>query len=121
MPSAARADFEVRVEVVDRIVEAHGLLGRRHRPALINAGIIFLAAATEAFVEELFEEAARAIFTRMTPRQFDTLFRATSERLHTANVLNTELLYFNLGMPGALAGVSWRRFSNERLREDWDA
>lgn len=120
MPSAARADLAVRLEAVDRIVEAHGLLGRRHRGALVNAAVVFLAAATEAFIEELYQEAAYRVFAGMSNREFSALFEQTSRRLHNASVVKIELLYFNLGMRWALRGLSWRGFSNETLRENWD-
>lgn len=119
MPSAARDDFATRLDFVDRIIEAHSLLPRRHHMALVNAGVVFLAAATEAFIEELYEEAAGLIFAGMTEKEFKALFKATSERFHTASVQNTEFLYFNLGMAWALNGLSWRSFSNATLRKVW--
>ena len=121
MPSAASINFAGRLEVVDRIVEAYGLLGRRQRPALVKAGIVFLSAATEAFIEELYQEAAFRIFAGMSEKEFKALFALTSERLHNASVMKTELLYINLGMRGALRGLSWQGFANEKLRREWDA
>ena len=63
MSSAARINFEARLEAVDRLSEARKELSRRFREPLINASVVFLAAATEAFLEDLYEEAAALILS----------------------------------------------------------
>ena len=107
MSSAARINFEARLEAVDRLSEARKELSRRFREPLINASVVFLAAATEAFLEDLYEEAAALIFSGMTAGEYKNLFEETSKRFHTASVAKTEFLYFHLDMEWAFKGLNW--------------
>jgi hypothetical protein len=129
MPSTANADLMLRLRDVAEIIAAHEALtgGGRGRPALrqgaaiTRAGIVLLAAATEAFVEDLFEEAAGLVFVGMPAADLQKLFNNTSKRLNNADVHKVELLFFNLGMPWALRNMSWKKFSNPTLRADLNA
>jgi len=126
MPSNARQELATRLKDVDELIAAHAALtgGGRGRPAqrqgaaITRAGTVLLSAATEAFVEDLFEEAARSIFAATTAADLDQLFRNTSKRLNNADVYKTELLFFNLGLAWVLRGLSWRKFPNETLRSE---
>jgi hypothetical protein len=126
MPSNARLELSTRLKDVDELVAAHAALtgGGRGRPAqrqgaaITRAGVVLLSAATEAYVEDLFEEAAQLIFNGMPADDLDRLFKNTSKRLNNADVHKTELLYFNLGMPWALRDLSWRKFTNDTLRRE---
>src|SRR5438309_1179054 len=110
MPSHARGELETRLRDVDELISAHealtgGTPGRpkeRQGAAVTRAGVVLLAAATEAFVEDLFEEAARLVWPSAKKRQLDELFEKTTRRLNNANVANSQLLFFNLGLPWAL-------------------
>lgn len=126
MPSQARNELTIRLKDVDELISAHVALtgGGRGRPqkrqgaAIARAGVVLLSAATEAFVEDLFEEAAKIIFVEMPPNDLDRLFKNTSKKLNNADVHKTELLYFNLGMPWALLDLAWKKFTNQTLRKD---
>lgn len=126
MPSQALLELKTRLKDVDELISAHTAVtgGGRGRPvmrqgaAITRAGVVLLSAATEAFVEDLFEEAAKLIFDIMPDDDLEKLFKNTSKKLNNADVHKTELLYFNLGMPWALRGINWRKFSNETLRKE---
>lgn len=128
MATKARMELETRLNDVDELILAHGVItgGRRGRPvlrqgaAITRAGVVLLSAATEAFVEDLFEEAAPKIFRGMSEADFTKLFKNTSRRLNNADVFKTEMLYFNLGMPWALKEIKWQKFSNDSLRTELD-
>lgn len=114
MPSQARIDLNARLADVDELVKAHGLVtgGRVGRPAqrqgaaVTRAGIVLLAAAMEAFVEDLYEEAAKLLWPNASAADRKALFNDTSRRLNNADVRKTELLFFNLGLPWVLGRIS---------------
>lgn len=124
MPSAARTSLQTRLKDVDEIILGHYVLtgGQRGRPArrqgaaLTRAGVVLLAAAMEAFVEDLFEESARLMMRGRTQPEFNEFFRNTSERLNVADVHKTNLLYFNLGIHWVLEGIRWQKFSNRSVQ-----
>ena len=128
MPSQAQTELTVRLKDVKEIIEAHvaitgagrGRPAQKQGAAITRAGIVLLSAATEAYVEDLYEEAARLIFVGMSDDDLKRLFRNTSKRLNNADVQKTELLFFNLGIPWVLQGISWRNFTNATLRSDLD-
>lgn len=125
MPSVARAGLEIRLKDADELIVAHAALtgGRRGRPArrqgaaVVRAGVVLVVAAMEAFVEDLFEEAASLLFPAMAPDDLKALFRQTSERLNNADALKTNLLFFNLGIPWILASVRWQKTSNGAFKK----
>ena len=112
-------NFEARLEAVDRLAEARKELTGRFQVPLVNAGAVFLAAATEAFVEELYKEAVELVFPGMTAKEFKAFFAETAERFHAASIAKTELLYFHLGMELAFKGLSFSGFTNDFLRSEW--
>lgn len=128
MPSRARSELNTRLRDVDELIMAHtrvtgGVRGRpaeRQGAAITRAGVVLLSAATEAFVEDLFEEAATIIFAGMAGEDLDRLFKNTSKRLNNADVHKTEMLFFNLGFPWILHEISWRKYPNRQLRCDLD-
>jgi len=128
LTSQARLELETRLRDVDELISAHGALtgGTPGRPkerqgaAVTRAGVVLLAAATEAFVEDLFEESARLLWPKAGKRQLDDLFEKTTRRLNNANVANTQLLLFNLGLPWALDRVRWQNFPNATFKKSLD-
>ncbi|MEX1133602.1 MAG: HEPN domain-containing protein [Acidimicrobiia bacterium] len=129
MPSQSQIDLLARLHDVDELIEAHialtgggaGRPARRQGAAVTRAGVVLLAAATEAFVEDLFEEAAPLLWPSAPKSQLKMLFDNTSKRLNNADVRKTQLLFFNLGLPGALDEVRWRKFSNASFKESLDS
>ena len=128
MSSEALQELKTRLRDVDELIGAHKALtgGKPGRPAkrqgaaITRAGVVLLCAATEAFVEELFEEAARLVFNGMPDEDIERLFKSTSKRFNNADVHKTEMLYFNLGLPWAVREISWKKFTNDTLREELD-
>ncbi len=125
MPSTARAELGTRLRDVERLVTVHGELtgsnaaGRKatHGPSITKAGVVLLAAAMEAFVEELFEEAGDLIFSDISADERMALYKQTSRRMNAATVDNTNMLFFNLGIPWVLSDVRWQKFSNPTFRK----
>ncbi len=74
----------------------------------------------EAFVEELFEEAGDLIFSNNSDKERMALYKQTSRRLNAANVLNTNMLFFHLGIPWVLSDVRWQKFSNKTFQRRLD-
>ena len=128
MPSDAHAELQTRLRDVAELIEAHEQLtgGNPGRPAdragaaVTRAGVVLLAAATESYVEDLFEEAATHIFDGMSEDDFRRLFRNTSKRMNNAAVHNVDMLYFNLGLAWVLSDIRWRKFSNNTFRTELD-
>jgi len=124
MPSHARPELDRRLADIDELIAAHssltgGGVGRpraRQGAAITRAGIVLLAAAMEAYVEDLFEEAVPLLWPKASTVDVKALFQDTSRRLNNADVRKTELLYFNLGMPWALSGIRWQKFSNPTFK-----
>jgi hypothetical protein len=125
VPSFAKKNLLRRLRDVDEIVTAHFVLtgGHRGRPALrqgaalTRAGVVLLAAAMEAFVEDLFEESARLLMPTRTADELNQLFENTSKRLNVADVHKTNLLYFNLGIQWVLERIRWQKFSNKSFQK----
>lgn len=125
MPSSSRDELNVRLKDVAELIHAHttvtgggpGKPAQRQGAAITRAGVVLLAACMEAYVEDLYEEAAAMIFHAMTADERKRLFENTSKRLNNADVHKTEMLFFNIGLPWALSTVSWQKFSNETFKK----
>lgn len=125
MPSTARIELDARLRDVAELVAAHslvtgGTVGRpaqRQGAAIVRAGVVLLAAAMEAFVEDLYEEAVGLLWPAAPAADRKALLTDTSRRLNTADVRKTELLYFNLGLPWVLGTMRWQKFSNTAFRK----
>lgn len=125
MASKAREELQRRLDDVDELIKAHGQLtgAQRGRPrdrkgaAVTRAGVVLLAAATEAYVEDLFEESAELIFRNMAGADLEKLFKNTSRRMNNADVHKIEMLYFNLGLAWVLGDIRWKKFSNCSFRK----
>ena len=126
MTSTALSDLSTRLQDVDELIMAHvaitgggrGRPGQRQGAAVTKAGVVLLAAATEAYVEELFEESAEFIFHELSREELDKLFKNTSGRLNNADTHKIEMLYFNLGLAWALSEIRWKKYSNDTFRKD---
>lgn len=128
MASTSRLELAVRIADVEELISAHGIItgGGRGRPAenqgraITRAAIVLLAAANEAFIEDLFHEATTKIFPGMSDDEQKNLFGNTTKKLNTASVQNIEMLYFNLGMPFVLKDFKWQGFSNKQFRKKFN-
>jgi hypothetical protein len=88
---------------------------QRQGAAISRAGIVLLAAAFEAFVEDLFEEAADVVYQGYTDDERKAFLKQTAGRLNNADVFKTNYLYFNLGIPWVFRGIQWQKFANKTL------
>ena len=124
MPSNSRNELQRRLRDVDEIIDAHRAItgGGKGKPAqeqggaLTRAGVVLLSAAMEAFVEDLFEEAARLLMPGRTEDEMVSLFKNTSRRLNNADIHKTQMLFFNLGIPWVLENIRWQKFSNNDFK-----
>lgn len=128
MPSNARQELANRLADTTELIATHvhlvgGTPGRpsrtieRKAAAVVRAGVVLLAASTEAFVEDLFEEAAALVFSSASADELKDLFKQTSKRLNNASTHKVDMLYFNLGFPWVTARVRWQKFSNASFKK----
>lgn len=131
MPSQAMVDFKSRLDDVDKLIATYKVVtgyqvGRPPKAkqvavlqgeAVIRAAVVFLCAAIEGFVEELFEESAVLLSPGLKRSELKKrLFSQTTERLNTPNVDNTNRLYGHLGILWILDKISWQKFTNKAAR-----
>lgn len=117
-----------RLKDVEEVIQAHEALtgGGRGQPragqgrALTRAGIVLLSAAVEAFVEDLFEEAANKLYVAMTDDDKKFLIQHTAKQFNNPNCFKIEVLYLNLGLIRCLEGISWQKFANSKLRKEFN-
>ena len=131
LSSIAVQNLQKRLKDVAELISAHEALtgGNRGRPAekqgaaITKAGIIMLTAVFEAFIEDVFERAAKDIFVAEldSAQKRKDFFRDTSQRLNSANVKNINFLYAQIGYPFILNDLSWKGFNNANLRTSLDA
>jgi hypothetical protein len=118
MPSVARAELQIRLKDVAELLEAHtaltgggrGAPAERQGAAVTKAGVVLLSAATEAYVEDLFEEAAKALFAGMGEDKIESLFKNTRGRFNNASVFKTNMLFFTLVWHGSWTKLNGRNF-----------
>jgi hypothetical protein len=120
MPSTSLTELQTRLADVNELILAHtvvtgggpGKPAKRQGAAITRAGVVLLAAAMEAFVEDLFVESGELVFAAVPPADRQKLYEQTSKKLNNADSNKTNLLYFNLGCPWILATIKWKKFSN---------
>ena len=132
MPSIARQQLGDRLADVDELIAAHGFVtgggrgappvvnGRRQGRALVRAGIVLQCAAAEAFVVDIFEEAAAHLYNTMTPDDLKRLAKETSRKLHTASIYNIETLFFNIGIPFVMSDITWQGMSDDNFTKSFN-
>lgn len=120
MPSRARLELDEALKDIDEIVAAHraltgGTPGRpqkRQGAAVTRGGVVMLAAAVEAFVEDLYDAAVDAIFAGRPQAQLGDLKARTSGNFRNATTFKIDALYFNVGMAWISETIRWQKFSN---------
>jgi hypothetical protein len=90
--------------------------------ALLRAGTVMIAAALEAYVEDIFDAGIDLIFASASPAERKSLKNNTSERLNNASVFKVDLLYFSLGVPWVTQSdkLCWQNCSNPSVRDTLD-
>ena len=128
MPSNARSKLAKSLLDVDELINAHPALtgGGAGRPAgrqgeaLCRAGIVMSVACTEAFFEDLFEEAAPLLFASASTTDLKFLFEGTTKKLNHPAIHKLRLLYWNLGVIDVFSGVSWQKSDNAKLIKSYN-
>lgn len=128
MPSQPRieldrrlADFEELMRARDAVCPSNpGRPAERQGAAIIRSSVVMLSAAFEAYVEELFDEAADLIFASAAKSDLNELKKDTSEKLNNASTFKVNRLFFNLGIPWIMQHprVRWQKFSNQSVQEE---
>jgi len=131
MPSQAATTLAKRLADFDEILAARdhfcprgaGKPAQRKGAALLRAGTVMLAAALEAYVEELFDAGVDLVFAAASADDRKTLKKNTSERLNNASVFKVDMLYFNLGIPWVMQSpkLCWQKCNNASVRTTLDA
>ncbi len=131
MPSQAALTLATRLGDFDEILAARdhfcprgaGRPAQRKGRSLLRAGTVLLAAALEAYVEDIFDAAVDMVFAAATADERKSLKKNTSERLNNASVFKVDLLYFTLGIPWVMQSTKlrWRKCSNASVRLTLDA
>lgn len=131
MPSQAASTLATRLRDFDEILAARdhfcpkgaGRPAKRKGASLLRAGTVMMAAALEAYVEDIFDAGVDLIFAAATADERKSLKKNTSERLNNASVFKVNLLYFSLGIPWVTqsAKLRWRNCSNASVRSTLDA
>lgn len=125
MASEAREDLLLRLQDIDEIYEAHKSItgGGRGRPAerrgaaLTRAGTVLLAAALEAFVKDLFEEAASYILRESSEEERKALFDQAKKNVSgNPSIHSINMFYFHLGIPWVCNDIHWRNCTNETFQ-----
>jgi hypothetical protein len=123
MPSRARIMSTLALKDVEELINAHvsvtgggpGAPAGRQGAAISRAATVMVYAALEAFIEELFEEAADLVFHGWTDKQRTEFLDQTVKRFNNADVFKTNYLYFNIGIPWVYNGIRWQKFSNDEV------
>ena len=113
MSSRALEDLQRRLRDVEELMSAREKVvgtsrGRKWTGgAIVRAGVVMLCAAAEAFVKDLFDEAAGLIFN-MQDEEFKEFRRHTNKRFANIQPFYIDMLYFNLGLPFVLKDIKWQ-------------
>jgi hypothetical protein len=129
MTSKAQQALTAAVADVDALIADHAVVtgGGVGKPAggkgaeLARAGVVLLAGAVEGFVEDLFDEAVDLIYQQRTPAELKAFKKETSGRLNNVDSRKTNLLFSHIGLPWALEGVRWQKFSNDSFVRSLDS
>lgn len=73
-----------------------------------------ISATLQSYVFDVFEEEARLLLPSLTPAA--TGFRDTYNRSGNPSADNIKRLFFRLGAPDVLSGLSWQRCPNDLVR-----
>lgn len=115
----------VEGDPVDAILRAHSLVDssnsespKSDREALIRGAVILLGAQLEAFVETVFESAAKSIYPTLVGSELDELLNQTSRRFHNPKPSAIDALFLNLGIARITREVAWQGMPNSRVRAE---
>ncbi len=128
MPSDAREKLAHSLADVHEIILGHVALtgGGKGRPkqrqgqAITRSAVVLLSAATEQFLEDLFEEAAPLVYPTATQDELDRLFGATTKRLNHPSLHKVTVMYFSIGMNHPFHAIRWRKMPNDRFRRKYN-
>lgn len=126
MPSVANAKLKKRLLEIDEVISARdaicpagaGKPALKKGAAVIKAGTTLLAAAFEAFAEDLYENCLDLLHPAL-PTEVKELKKYTSEKNNNANNHQVNNLFFYVGIPWIMLSkkIRWQKFSNKKVRD----
>lgn len=130
MPSHHLADFKKKLNDFDEIISARdaicpsgaGRPAKRKGAAVVRGAVVLLAAAFEAYVEDVFDEIVDKIYSAQSDADRKALKKETSGRLNNASVWKINLLYASVGHPWIMRDISfrWQKFTNKSVQKTLD-
>jgi len=96
-----------------------GRPAQRQGQAIVHGGVVLLAAAFEAFVEELYEEAVDVVYAHADAGDIAQLKKKTSRRMNNADSCKVNHLFFNVGIAWIMKmrRIRWQKFSNRKVQK----
>ena len=127
MPSQARRELTLRLKDYEEIMTARdsicstnaGRPAQKQGAAVLRSAVVMLAAAFEAYVEDVFDAAVDLIYDAATAADRKELKGDTSGKLNNASVFKVNRLFFNLGIPWIMQHdkVRWQKFPNTKVQD----
>ena len=84
--------------------------------ALNRSCIVLLSALLQTYVEGVYKGEAQHTFVRLVPDAQWNTYWAQLSRWGNPSDSNIVTLFLRLGIPDVLAGLSWQRITNQRIR-----
>jgi hypothetical protein len=118
---------------IDEVLRAHGRIlpggagapiianGQRVGNSLLRAATTLVSAALQSEVEKTFRQAVPLTFDHFTPDQVERFTREALDRWGNPNPDNIRRLFFKIGFPDVLDGLSWQKCNNTKVIEVLDA
>ena len=127
MSSVARTELDRRLKDFDELMHARdqvcssgaGRPAQQQGQAIVHGSVVLLAAAFEAFVEELYEEAVDIVYAHADANDIAQLRKNTSRRMNNADSFKVNHLFFNVGIAWIMKmpRIRWQKFSNQKVQE----
>ena len=126
MTSQARIDLTAQLADFDEVMEARdeicpsgaGRPARRRGAACIRGAVLLLAAAFEAYVEDVFNLAVDLLLSDHPHDQRKQLKKNTSGRLNNAEPFKVNMMFFHIGVPWIMGHTKlrWQKFNNDSVQ-----
>ena len=98
--------------------------GRRPGPitdesvrALIRASLVFLVAALEVYIEELYKFAVSRRFPDLDEESSKRFLERTVARFNVPSAAKTDELFTYIGIPFITRSIGWQRMSNQTFKK----
>lgn len=127
MPSQARVALDEQIKDFDELMQARdticpdgaGRPAKRQGAAIIRASVLMLAAAFEAYAEDVYEEAVDLIYANKTAAKRQALKGDTSQKMNNATIYKLNNLFIHLGISWIMdhPRICWQKFSNASVQD----